>query len=181
MHKRKYTREQLEFYFKKLMEKLNRIPREEDMEKASGYPSVTVYVERFGSWQKAVELFANFELAKVNCKNCKKVFIKSNKNQKFCSQKCLREGSGKKNIYNKSIEKKIFNILNNECFVCGFNKILEVHILDNKKESNNKILKHFSKKDLHNLVLLCPNHHLMIHKKLAKLYYSSEQLYWEEI
>ena len=88
MHKRKYTREQLEFYFKKLMEKLRRIPREEDMEKAKGYPSVTVYVERFGSWQQAVELFANFELAKAKCRNCGKSFIKTMKTQKFCSEKC---------------------------------------------------------------------------------------------
>jgi hypothetical protein len=64
MHKRKYTKEQLEFYFKKLMDEVHRVPREEDIGKKDNYPSVKSYADRFGSWQNAVNMFANFDLAK---------------------------------------------------------------------------------------------------------------------
>ncbi len=181
MHKRKYTREQLEFYFKKLMEKLRRIPREEDMEKAKGYPSVTVYVERFGSWQQAVELFANFELAKAKCRNCGKSFIKTMKTQKFCSEKCAQKKHLKKySTYTKATERKIKEILHDKCFVCNFKNITEIHCLDNKSESKTKLLKAFLKKDLRTYVVLCPNHHQMVHQKLGKLYYADNELIWEE-
>ncbi|MFA5797523.1 MAG: hypothetical protein WC916_05850 [Candidatus Woesearchaeota archaeon] len=181
MHKRKYTKEQLEFYFKKLMGKLKHIPREEDMEKAKGFPSVTVYVERFGSWNDAVAQFANFDLAKSKCKNCGKEFLKMKKTQKYCSDTCAQKKQSKKySTYSKAIDKKIKEILHNECFVCDFDSITEIHCLDNKKESKTKILKAYLKKDLHTYVVLCPNHHLMVHQKLGKIYYKGDELIWGE-
>ena len=179
--KRKYTKEQLEFYFKRLMEKIKRIPREEDMEKAKGSPSVTAYVERFGSWNNAVKMFANFDLAKKKCAECGQLFVRTKKNQRFCSDKCAKLKYAKKfTKYTKATEEKIKNILDNRCFICDFYHITEIHCLDNRPESNNKILRAYNKKELHDYVLLCPNHHQMIHQKLAKLYYKNDELYWEE-
>ena len=181
MHKRKYTREQLEFYFKKLMDELNRVPREEDISKKEGYPSVKSYADRFGSWQNAVNLFANFDLSKRKCLHCGKIIVKKMKTQKFCSDECLKKYYLKKSTkYTKNIEKKIKEILDNKCFICEFNAITEIHCLDNKKESNSKILKAYNKKNMHDYVLLCPNHHQMIHSKFANLKYRDNELVWEE-
>ena len=181
MHKRKYTREQLEFYFRQLMETLKRIPREEDMQKAKNYPSVQSYVDRFGSWNDAVKMFANFDLAKRKCLNCGKSLIKKKKTHKFCSEKCSREyRSTKASRYTKSTDKKIKSILGDKCFVCDFESILEIHCLDNKKESNTKILKAYNKKDMREYVTLCPNHHLSIHRKLGNLHYKNGDIVWEE-
>jgi hypothetical protein len=181
MHKRKYTKEQLEFYFKKLMENLHRVPREEDLSRNDGYPSVKAYSERFGSWQNAVNMFANFDLAKRKCKHCGNIIIKKKKTQKFCSDECSRKYYQKRSTnYTKSIENNIKNILGNECVICDFKSIVEIHCLDGKKESTGKILKSYNKKDLHGYVLLCPNHHQMVHNKLASLRYKDDELVWEE-
>lgn len=182
MHKRKYTREQLEFYFKKLMEELHRVPREEDLGKKEGYPSVKAYADRFGSWQNAVNMFANFDLAKRKCLNCGKILIKKKKTQKFCSEACSRAYYQKKTTtYTRSIEKNIKSILDSKCFVCDFDAITEIHCLDNKKESIGKILKAYNKKEMHDYVLLCPNHHMMVHNKMATLKYRNDELVWTEL
>jgi hypothetical protein len=181
MHKRKYTKEQLEFYFKKLMDELRRVPREEDITKKKDYPSVKAYSDRFGSWQNAVNMFANFDLAKRKCLQCGKILIKKKKTHKFCSDSCARKFYLRKSTrYSKAIEQRIKEILDNKCFICDFDSITEIHCLDNKKESHNKILKSYNKKNMHDFVLLCPNHHLMVHQKLATLKYRNNELVWEE-
>ena len=181
MHKRKYTREQLEFYFKRLMNKLKRIPREEDLEKAKDSPSVKAYTDRFGSWQKAVDMFANLELGKRKCLNCGKIFMRKKKTQKFCSKKCQLEYHARKSTtYTKAIDRKIKKMLGESCFICDFPHLLEIHCIDGK-ESISKILKAYNKKDLHEFLLLCPNHHRMVHNKLAKLYRKNDEVVWEEI
>jgi hypothetical protein len=163
------------------MDELHRVPREEDISKYEGYPSVKAYADRFGSWQNAVNMFANFDLSKRKCLNCGNILIKKKKTQKFCSDKCAREYYQRKATkYTRSIEKNIKSILDNKCFVCEFETITEIHCLDNKTESNNKILKAYNKKEMHNYVLLCPNHHLMVHRKLATLKYRANELVWEE-
>jgi hypothetical protein len=182
MHKRKYTKEQLEFYFKKLMDKHNKIPREEDMAKAKNMPSVKAYVDRFGSWENAVKLFANFDLAKKKCLNCGKTLIRRKKTQKFCSDKCANLYHVKKlTKYTKSTESKLKDLLGGKCFVCDFDRIVEIHSLDNKKETKAKILRAHSKKDMTEYVLLCPNHHLMVHKKIAKTLHKNGEVVWEEL
>ena len=128
MHKRKYTKEQLEFYFKKLMDKIKKIPREEDLEKAKGYPSVQTYVDRFGSWQNAVNLFGNKKLSERRCANCGKLFVRSKKTNKFCSKKCLMLFHSKKSSkYTKAIDNKVKQILGGTCFICDFTYFLEIH------------------------------------------------------
>ena len=184
MHKRKYTKEQLEFYFKRLMDKIKRVPTEEDLAKAAkkdSYPSTSAYADRFGSWSNAVKLFANFDLAKRKCLHCGKILVKKMKTQKFCSDVCAKKHYVKKSsTYTKAIDKKIKEILNDECFVCSFKPLVEIHCLDNKKESPHKILQAFNKRDLHQYVLLCPNHHSMIHLKMAKFFSKKDELVWEE-
>lgn len=181
MHKRKYTKEQLEFYFKKLMDKIKRLPREEDLDKAKGYPSVKAYVDRFGSWQNAVDMFGNKKLAERKCLNCGKLFVRTKKTNKFCSKKCQLTFYAKKSTkYTRYIDKNIKQILGESCFICDFSSIIEIHCLDDKKESSSKILKAYNKKNLHEYLLLCPNHHQMIHKKIARLYRRKDELIWEE-
>lgn len=182
MHKRKYTKEQLEFYFKKLMDKTKKIPREEDMTRAKKYPSVKAYVDRFGSWENAVKLFANFDLAKRKCLNCGKTLIKKKKTQKFCSQKCAQAYHIRKMTkYSKATEKRIIDLLGGKCFICDFDRIIEIHSLDNKKESKTKILKAHNKKDMTDYILLCPNHHLMVHRNIARTHHKNGEVIWEEL
>lgn len=59
------------------------------------------------------------------------------------------------------IELEEYKKLTEKCIVCGFDKIVELHHLDQNKKNKNK----------HNLVGLCPNCHKMIHSNV----------YWEEI
>jgi len=163
------------------MDKLKRIPREEDMSKAKGYPSIKSYVDRFGSWDSAIKMFANFDLAKRKCLNCGKILIKKKKTQKFCSQKCsVAYYSRKSSKYSKLTEKKIIELLGGSCFVCDFDKIVEIHSLDNKKESKTKILKAHNRRDLNDYILLCPNHHLMVHRKYAQTNHKNGEIIWEE-
>jgi|GEM_PF-1863615 len=181
MHKRKYTKEQLEFYFKKLMDRIHRVPREEDLGRFEGYPSVKAYAERFGSWQNSVNMFANFDLSKRKCMHCGNIIIKKKKTQKFCSMECSRKYYQKKSTaYTRSIEKNIKSLLDNRCFICDFDAITQIHCLDGKKESTSKILKSYNKRNMHDYVLLCPNHHQMVHEKLATLKYKDDELVWEE-
>jgi len=42
-----------------------------------------------------------------------------------------------------------------ECIVCGFDKIVAIHHIDENKQNNN----------FTNLIPLCPNHHEMVHSK----------------
>ncbi len=163
------------------MEELHKVPREEDLSKKENYPSVKSYVDRFGSWQNAVNMFANFDLAKRKCMQCGKILIKKKKTHKFCSDECSRKFYQKKfTKYTKTIEKNIKSILDNKCFVCDFEPITQIHCLDNKKESNRKILTAYNKREMHDYVLLCPNHHMMLHQKMARLHYKDDKLVWEE-
>jgi hypothetical protein len=107
--KKKYTKEQLEFYFTKLMQQLKRIPTEEDMEKAKNFPSVTVYTERFGSWKNVKEKLGNLSLNQKTCVNCGKLANYIKQNKQFCSPKCAREFAKKEKL--KSIPPKI-------CMMC---------------------------------------------------------------
>ncbi|MCM2325757.1 MAG: hypothetical protein NDI94_04785 [Candidatus Woesearchaeota archaeon] len=52
---KRYTREQLLFFLKKLEKELMRTPRIVDLDKAEGLPSSTTYMKRFGSWNDALK------------------------------------------------------------------------------------------------------------------------------
>jgi hypothetical protein len=146
------------------------MPTEEDMNNAEGHPSITVYRERFGSWNKACELFGNKLLIEKKCKNCKAVFHTKRKDWIFCSNACQREymtGTQKRRV--KKFMKDAITELGKKCAVCDFAAIVEVHDTRSKTDSEIKLARDFKKKNLEGYVLLCPNHHLMVHRKLGKL------------
>lgn len=53
--------------------------------------------------------------------------------------------------HNISVES--YNEITKKCAICGFNKIVDLHHLDENKSNNSK----------ENLIGLCPNHHKMFH------------------
>ncbi len=52
-----------------------------------------------------------------------------------------------------NISPEIYKEITQECVVCGFNQIVDLHHLDENNKNN----------ELNNLIGLCPNHHKMLH------------------
>ena len=52
---KKYTKEQLLFYLKKLSSELKKTPTITDMNKKKKFPSSSTYMKRFGSWNRALK------------------------------------------------------------------------------------------------------------------------------
>lgn len=93
----------------------------------------------------------------------------------FCSRECkeiaqsIQSGSEydliRPNHYNTGIDSYREKALNNyelKCEICGYKEclpILEVHHIDGNRKNN----------DLENLIVLCPNHHAMITRKIARI------------
>lgn len=108
--KRKYTKEQLQFYFNKLMIELNRLPTEEDAQNAKYMPSLTVYVQRFGSWKKVQEMWGNKELNKKTCLNCNKEIKYIKKSKLFCSGRCAKQ---------YKMKQKLLKLKPKKCKICN--------------------------------------------------------------
>lgn len=104
----------------------------------------------------------------VRCHNCDKVF-KVNEREKqfpkkekyFCCKGCANTQGGKAkaqkledsgNMNYTSIAKRNHK---QECIVCGFDKIIEAHHINENHDDNRP----------ENLVFLCPNHHKMYHSR----------------
>lgn len=51
------------------------------------------------------------------------------------------------------ISLKLWRELTKKCFLCGFDKIVDLHHIDHNRENRSK----------KNLIGLCPNHHKMVH------------------
>ncbi len=79
--------------------------------------------------------------AKGLCAGCYNFVFHSNKTKKDNHEKW------------HSISQELYNKKTKKCCICGFNKIVELHHLDENKKNNNE----------NNLVGLCPNHHKMLH------------------
>ena len=106
-----------------------------------------------------------------NCEYCKKEFYvkPSGKNRRFCSHKCMGM------IYRKDITyylnpesiihsqkaKKMFIEFIGQCEICGFNdiRILMPHHKDGNRKNNRR----------DNLIILCPNDHMLLHLTNGKL------------
>jgi len=88
-------------------------------------------------------------------KNIKKHLIERTwNNRRFCSQKCTdRYHSGNYISFNKKL-----NI--EKCQICGYDEypILEVHHIKERRNGGTN--------DLNNLIVVCPNCHRKIHKKI---------------
>lgn len=97
-----------------------------------------------------------------NCIICDKEYVytgrqytKQYEASKFCSRSCAnnRRDWWKDNA--TSYTTIAFHNWKRECILCGFDKIVEVHHLDEDRTNN----------EPRNLVPLCPNHHQMVHSK----------------
>ena len=102
----------------------------------------------------------------VICKRCKR---KMPSHAKGLCEGCYNfvfhldktKASNQRRKYGLDMES--YKKITKECVLCGFNKIADLHHLDEKKQNNSK----------DNLVGLCPNHHKMFHdlryrKEIAK-------------
>lgn len=98
----------------------------------------------------------------IDCPICKKKF-KPTKNQVTCSTSCanthFRSGSNNPNYKGNNYRIICFEHHGKSCVVCGEDKIVEVHHIDENHENN----------DPHNLMPLCPTHHQYFHSKFRYL------------
>jgi len=112
-----------------------------------------------------INKFGEKKTFEVTCQSCSKQFdvierekLFPSKEKYFCSRSCANSVGGrtKAEKYNHSghYRKIAFKLHGESCLVCGFNKVIEVHHIDENRKNNSK----------DNLVPLCPNHHMMIHR-----------------
>ena len=91
-----------------------------------------------------------------------RVKTKAYEKARFCSRSCANHrGVGlewEKTHKSRSLihyRTICFTDWKQECAICGFDKIVSVHHLDENHNNN----------DIKNLIPLCPNHHHMVHSK----------------
>lgn len=115
-----------------------------------------------GQQAKVDRLYGPVESHEKTCECCGQSYIwtgrrktKAFEASKFCSRSCANN----RGEWWKSNAKRYRTIAlqNNEhkCVVCGFDKIVAIHHIDENKKNN----------DPSNLIPLCPNHHEMVHSK----------------
>lgn len=80
----------------------------------------------------------------MKCKNCCIEFESNRYNKIFCSKKCQEE-------FYKKIEVFI------PCILCGWNLITETHHIKHQIDGGTN--------EENNLVIVCPNHHRMLHNE----------------
>ncbi len=123
--------------------------------------------------KKAQQKLADARLGKlkdfsVNCHNCNTQFDVTerekqfpSKDKYFCCKSCSNSEGGKAkaikdeengNMKYRTLAKKYHN---ENCVVCGFDKVLDVHHINEQHNDDRK----------ENLIFLCPNHHEMFHSK----------------
>lgn len=74
---------------------------------------------------------------------------------KFCSRSCANNRQDYWNKNATNYRTLCFQHNPKECRICGFDKIVVVHHMDENHHNN----------DINNLIPLCPNHHEMFHSK----------------
>jgi ribosomal protein L37E len=94
----------------------------------------------------------------VECKRCHRNLPHHSKGLCggcYCS--VFRLDSIKEANYKKwhNIDLETYKKITKSCVICGFDKIVELHHLDRKKDNSSD----------NNLIGLCPNHHKMIHNR----------------
>ncbi|MEK6875400.1 MAG: HNH endonuclease signature motif containing protein [Nanoarchaeota archaeon] len=90
------------------------------------------------------------------CEKCGKEKIIHAKGMcKNCANKFLYYHLIKKHNYRKwhNIDLDLYRKTTQKCAICGFDKAVDLHHLDQNKKNNSES----------NLIGLCPNHHKMIH------------------
>ena len=99
------------------------------------------------------------------CKRCGKSFIfegriktKAYEKSNFCSRSCANNRQEWWNDNATHYKTIALQHWKHECVICGFDKIVAIHHIDENHNNNNP----------HNLIPLCPNHHEMVHSKWSK-------------
>ena len=104
----------------------------------------------------------------VTCSVCKKLFSVNVREKLFdpnvtfhCSKSCANtKGGNALSIKNgstgrSSYRARAFKMYGSKsCLICGFDKVVEIHHIDHDHDNNK----------WGNIVILCPNHHMMIHR-----------------
>ena len=94
------------------------------------------------------------------CKYCGKEFI-SNRRLAITCDDCKILVRGKSSIEKRLIERcgfsilKVLSSLGDKCEICGYKHCLEMHHINKNRKDNS----------LSNLMMLCPNCHVLIHRK----------------
>ena len=90
------------------------------------------------------------------CKRCKrKMPLHAKGLCAGCYNFVFHLDKAKINNYRKwhNLDIEVYKRVTNKCILCGFDKVVELHHLDENKKNNSE----------RNLVGLCPNHHKMLH------------------
>ncbi len=92
----------------------------------------------------------------VTCKKCGNKKVHHGKG--LCDNCYLKtfsydiiKGFNVRKLHNISLE--LWKEITKECLVCGFNKVVDLHHIDQNRKNSSR----------DNLVGLCPNHHKMVH------------------
>jgi len=93
---------------------------------------------------------------KIICKRCKREMLHQAKGlcpgcYNFVFHLGRTKARNRKKMHNITTE--IYEEITKKCIICGFDKVVDLHHLDENRQNNQKS----------NMVGLCPNHHQMIH------------------
>ena len=112
--------------------------------------------------QKNERIFGPVLIHIKTCERCGNEFnwegrehTKAYKQAKFCNRSCANNRQQWWNNNATHYKTIAMQHYKHECVVCGFDKIVAVHHIDENHFNN----------DPKNLIPLCPNHHEMVHSK----------------
>ncbi len=115
--------------------------------------------------EKQNRLYGPVKIHEKVCKRCQKKFswegrefTKAFQKILFCSRACANNRKDWWNDNATQYRTICFKHWEKKCVLCGFEKIVAVHHMDENKKNNSP----------ENLVPLCPNHHEMFHSKWRK-------------
>lgn len=117
------------------------------------------------NWNKAqgtINQYGELKEFKVECLSCAKKFdvmerekLHPQKDKYYCSRSCANNRQEWWNDNATNYRTIAFQHWKCECTICGFDKVVAVHHIDENHYNN----------DPKNLIPLCPNHHEMVHSK----------------
>jgi hypothetical protein len=112
--------------------------------------------------EKNNKLYGTVKKHTKECERCSTEFIfegriktKTYERAKFCSRSCANNRQEWWNDNATHYRTIALRHWNHECVICGFDKIVAIHHIDENRSNNNPL----------NLIPLCPNHHEMVHSK----------------
>ena len=147
-----------------------------------------VYLERIKTWQEN-NLDRTREIKRESarrlndyykpnkCDRCGEYILRGDdrnkrKNCKGCMKLLNNERSKKEQKkYSKTKREFLEDILGDKCIICGFDRSVEFHhINENHGRLKGNISLYYKQlAEGEPLVLLCPNHHVLLHKKLLSI------------